>query len=171
MLCIPLILEGCKSVPVLTEKEAKKIQVKELNYPGILDHEIFCSDPAHAKKIIDSGLEKIGFVEVDRTQKLKNIGKPLVHFTSKSKPYLLPVNEKEQSLYLRRVRIAEEDIAEISIKENVDDVNNTVLVEFTTFYKNLTPFARLMVKNALKGQKSKISFRWKGDKWILDKNK
>jgi hypothetical protein len=164
-----LAVISCNSVPELTEKDAEKKLVKEFKYPRTIDYEIFCSDPAHAKKVLSAGLEEDGLVEVRRTQKLKDVGKPLVQFTNKANPYLLSVNEKEKGLDLQRVKIAEEVIADIVITKNVN-ATNTLLVEFTTYYKDITPFARLLGRSTNEKRRHEVLFTLRDKKWVLERN-
>ncbi|MFE3872221.1 hypothetical protein ACFX5F_13410 [Flavobacterium sp. ZS1P70] len=57
----------------LDEKTAIELIKKEYQYPRILDYDIYRSDPEHARKVLNSGLEEKGMVTVQRTQKLKDI--------------------------------------------------------------------------------------------------
>jgi len=91
------ILSGCDTNE-LKKEEALLIINKELNYPHVVDYDIFCSDPVHAKKLLDARLETSGMVTIQKTQKLKEIGKPMVQFTDKAKPYLLPTPDKDKVL-------------------------------------------------------------------------
>lgn len=70
--------------------------VKEYRYPRVLDYDIYCSDPQHARKVRQSGLEEKGLVTVLRTQKLKDIGVPLIHFTDATQPYFLLASEDDK---------------------------------------------------------------------------
>lgn len=159
---------GCSQVSDLTQKEARKILVNELNYPRIVDYEIYCSDPEHAKKILNTTLEDEGFVEIIRMQKIGDIGKPLVRFTTKAKPYLLYVDEKQKSLDIQRVKIAEENITHITILKGGTDAN-TITVEYTTSYAEITPFAVLLMNNKNESRKRKALFTWRNEKWLLIK--
>jgi len=90
-----ITLSGCNHAPKLTQDEALQIINKELNYPRVIDYDIFCSDPAQAKSLLDAGLEADGIVTVQKTQKLKDIGKPLVQLTEKANPYLILTPDKD----------------------------------------------------------------------------
>src|SRR4051794_23909812 len=90
-----LLFQGCKSKRELTRDEALKQINKELEYPGVIDYDIYCGDPQHAKKLLDAGLETEGLVTVQRTQKLIDAGKPFISFTAKAKNFLLPTTEKD----------------------------------------------------------------------------
>ena len=83
---ITILFTACSSEKLDRETALKLLQDKKA-YPKVLDEEIYTADPDDAKKILDSGLEKEGLLKVQRTQKLKDIGKPLISFTDKAKPY------------------------------------------------------------------------------------
>jgi hypothetical protein len=73
-----------------------------------MDYYIFCGDPEHAYRVLKSGLEEKGLVVVDRTQKLMDVGKPLVHFTAAAKPYLLPTSKEDTESDIQKIKIADE---------------------------------------------------------------
>ena len=70
LLLAGITLYGCNQTPKLTQDEALQIINKELKYPRVIDYDIFCSDPAHAKSLLDAGLETSGMVTVQKAQKL-----------------------------------------------------------------------------------------------------
>jgi hypothetical protein len=76
-----ITMTSCTTEP-LDEKMAMELLIKAYQYPQVLDYDIYCSDPEHAKMVLKSGLEEMGLVTVKRTQKLKDIGTPLIHFTA-----------------------------------------------------------------------------------------
>jgi hypothetical protein len=162
------ILSGCNQAPELSKDEALQIINKELNYPKVIDYDIFCSDPAHAKNILDAGLETSGMVTVQKAQKLKDIGKPLVQLTEKANPYLLLTPEKDKALDVQKVKVADEEVKDLSI--NPDGANkNIVWVEYTTVYKNITPFSVLMKRNLNEPIRHKVQFSLTDNGWILQK--
>ena len=161
------ILSGC-GTNELKKEEALLIINKELNYPHVVDYEIFCSDPVHAKKLLDAGLETSGMVTIQKTQKLKDIGKPLVQFTYKAKPYLLPTPDKDKVLNVQKVKIADEEVKDISLTQDGEN-KNTIWVEYTSVYKNITPFSVLMKKNLDESAKHKVKFTLSEQGWMLQK--
>ena len=163
-----VILSGCNYGPKLTQDEALKIINKELKYPRVIDYDIFCSDPEYAKKLLDAGLEADGIVTVQKTQKLKDIGKPLVQLTEKANPYLLLTPNKDKALDVQKVKIADEEVKDLTI--NPDGENkNIVWVEYTTVYKNITPFSVLMKRNLNEQVRHKVQFSLTDNGWILQK--
>jgi len=64
LIFVGVIFSGCNHAPKLTQDEALQIISKELNYPKVVDFDIYCSDPAFAKKLLDAGLETNGLVTI-----------------------------------------------------------------------------------------------------------
>lgn len=163
-----VILSGCNHAPKLSKDEALQIISKELNYPRVIDFDIYCSDPEYAKKLLDAGLETNGIVTVQKTQKLKDAGSPLVLFPEKAQPYLLPTPEKDKALDVQKVKVADEEVKDLSI--NLDGENkNIVWVEYTTVYKNVTPFSVLMKKDFKKPSPYKVQFSRTEQGWVIRK--
>ncbi|MDX9880562.1 MAG: hypothetical protein RBS73_00760 [Prolixibacteraceae bacterium] len=160
---------GCNTAKELKKDEALQIINKELNYPRVIDYDVFRSDPAHAKRILDAGLETDGMVEVQKTQKLKDIGKPLVQFTGKARSYLLPTPDKDKALDVQKVKIADEEVEDVRIIRG-DENKHTVWVEYTSVYKNITPFSVLMKRDLNEPVRHNVKFSLSDDGWILQKS-
>lgn len=161
-------LSGCNHAPKLSKDEALQIISKELNYPRVIDFDIYCSDPEYAKKLLDAGLEADGMVTMQKTQKLKDIGKPLVQLTEKANPYLILTPDKDKALDVQKVKVADEEVKDISI--NLDGENrNIVWVEYISVYKNITPFSVLMKRNLNEQVRHKVQFSLTENGWILQK--
>jgi len=140
----------------LDKTTALQLLQKEQAYPRILEYDVFCSDPAHAKRLLDAGLEGKGYVVILRTQKLKDAGNPLITFTAKASPYLLPTSEKDKALNVQKVKLAEEILEGIiSIKTSKD--GKTATVEYTTITSGLTPFSALKT-GEIKKQKTYFAY-------------
>jgi hypothetical protein len=163
-----VILSGCNQTPKLTQDEALQIINMELKYPRVIDYDIFCSDPAHAKSLLDAGLETSGMVTVQKAQKLKDIGKPLVQLTEKANPYLLLTPDKDKALDVQKVKVADEEVKDLSINPDGED-KNIVWVEYTSVYKNITPFSVLMKKDFKKPSPYKVQFSRTEQGWMLRK--
>jgi hypothetical protein len=163
-----VILSGCNHAPKLSKDEALQIINMELKYPRVIDYDIFCSDPEYAKKLLDAGLETNGIVTIQQTQKLKDAGSPLILFREKAQPYLLQTPEKDKALDVQKVKVAEEEVKDLSI--NLDGENkNIVWVEYTTVYKNITPFSVLMKRNLNEQVRHKVQFSLIDNIWSLQK--
>ena len=163
------LFTGCSSKE-LSREEASKIIRQEMQYPTIVDYDIFCSDPVFAKKVIDAGLEEKGFVTVHRTQKLEDIGKPLIEFTDKAKPFLLPTPEKDKAIQVQKVKLADEDLIEVTGVKATEDGKQAV-AEYTTAYKNVSGFSALTDINFNKTATRKANFALYDDGWKLEKRR
>ncbi len=68
-------------------------------------------------------------VTVQRTQKLREIGKPLVYFTDKAKPYLLPITKGRNPDKVQVVKVADKDLVEVTgISTNSNEKNESYRV-------------------------------------------
>ncbi len=163
------LISGCSSKE-LSREEASRIIKKEMQFPKVVDYDILCGDPVHARKVIGAGLEEKGLVTVQRTQKLKDIGKPLISFTEKAKPYLLPTPEKDKKFEIQKVKIAEEEFVNVTgIQMSEDDKN--AIAEYTTAYKNVSDFSALINRDYNKPDTHKAYFALYDDGWRLEKKK
>jgi hypothetical protein len=144
ILTVVIITMTSCTIEPLDQKMAMELLIKEYQYPQVLDYDIYCSDPEHAKMVLKSGLEEMGLVTVKRTQKLKDIGTPLIHFTANAKPYFLPTSEDDKKSNIQKVKIADEEfgaIMEIKILNSGDKA----IVSYTTM-RNKTIFGTLLRK-------------------------
>lgn len=161
-------LTGCNHAHNLTKDEALKNINKKLNYPRVIDYDIFCSDPLHVKQLIGAGLEAEGLITVQKTQKLKDFGNPLIQFTDKAKPYFLLTPDEDKALGIQKVKIADEEVKDLTISPDSRNTN-IVWVEYTSVYKNITPFSVLMKRNLNEPVSHKIQFSLTDNGWILQK--
>ena len=165
---IAALIQGCSSKNELSKEEASKIIKQANQYPRIIDFEIYCSDPAFAKKTIEAGLEERGLVTVQRIQKLGDVGKPLIEFTDKAKPYLLPTAEKDKKIDIQKVKIAEEELSNIIGIQTIED-GKQAIAEYTTTYKNITGFSPLAKNINSQTATHKANFILNEDGWQLVK--
>lgn len=163
-----LLLAGCSSNEELSREEALNLIQQSKNYPKVVDYDLYCGDPKYAKKAIDAGLESQGLVTVQRTQKLEEVGNPLIQFTDKAKPYLLPTPPGDQSSHIQKVKLGDEALVEITGIKTGPSGKNAV-VEYTTAYKNLTPFAVLAATNWEQQKARKANLALYDDGWRLEK--
>lgn len=138
---ITLLIAGCGR-PQLDKATALDLLKAENSYPRMVDYDIYRADPAHAKRVLDAGLEEKGMLTVQRTQKMGDMGKPLIHFTGAAKPYLLPTPEKDQKQDVQKVKLAEEVLEGVTSVTTSDD-GKTATVEYATRYTNFTLFNAL----------------------------
>ncbi len=67
----------------LDKETALKILQEQEGYPKTIDIDVFVGDPAFAKRLLDAGLEKDGYVKIAHTQKLIDVGQPIFFFYRK----------------------------------------------------------------------------------------
>lgn len=161
------LIAGCTSKQLSREKAFKLIQQGK-HYPQLLDYDIYCGDPQHAKKVLDAGLEAQGLLSVQRTQKLADIGSPLIHFTDKATPYLLPTPACDKASNIQKVKVADEELVEVT-GITTGQSGKDAVAEYTTAYKNLTPFSVLVPTNFNQKANRKANFTLSDDGWKLDK--
>ena len=163
---LSLLILSCTS-DKLDRKTALQILQNQKGYPKIIEEEIYTGDPEDAKRVLNAGLEKLGLVVVQRTQKLENVGEPLISFTDKAKSYLLPASDEDRNSNVQKVKIAEEVIEEVSLVQMQDDEKKAV-VEYKTFYKNITPFSVLSNLKLNEKNLNKAYFSLYDDGWRLE---
>jgi hypothetical protein len=152
-----VLIVACSSNKELTREEAFRQIQQGKHCPQLLDYDIYCGDPQYAKKVVDAGLEAQGLLTVQRAQKLGDIGSPLIQFTEKAGPYLLPTPESDKSSNIQKVKIADEDLVEVTDIKTGQSGKGAV-VEFTTGYKNLTPFSVLVPADFKQHQTRRANF-------------
>ena len=77
LIIFSVITAGCASNE-LTREEALSLIRQKIRYPKVFDFEINLVDQDQARKVLDAGLEEKGLLTVPRTQKLIDIGKPIM---------------------------------------------------------------------------------------------
>ncbi|MEO6812847.1 MAG: hypothetical protein ABI172_02885 [Ginsengibacter sp.] len=163
------LFTGCSSKE-LSREEASKIIKQEMKYPKVVDYDLFCGDPVYAKKVLDAGLEEKGLVTVHRTLKLGDIGKPIIEFTDKAKPYLLPTPEEDKKSLIQKVKIADEELVDVTGIQTSEG-GKRAIAEYTTAYKNISDFAALTRRNYNKPGTNKAYFALYDDGWRLEKRR
>ena len=160
-----ILFASCGQLKLEKEEAASVIRTAK-NYPKVYEHDINMSDPVSARKLLDAGLEEAGLVTIDRTQKLKDAGQPIVHFTEKAKPYLIRIDEKYNNVQV--VKVAEVDLEEITGIQLLED-KKSATVEYTIAYKNITSFAKLMKRDLSKKETRRADLSYFDTGWKLDK--
>ncbi len=162
-----LLIASCSSDKLDREK-AFQIIKKSGMYPKASSYRIFTADPTFARRMLAAGLESSGMLRVKRTQTLSEEGQPIITFTEKAQPYLLETPEKYKDDNVRVVKLADEDLEEVTGIQMVN--NNQAVVEYTTSYKNISPF-KVLSEDDLEGKKTyKANFSLYDDGWRMEKN-
>ncbi|RUT68505.1 hypothetical protein D0817_20465 [Flavobacterium cupreum] len=161
-----LIITSCQPKK-LDEKLAATLILEKNHYPAIVDHDIFCGDPAHANTIFKSGLVEKGFVKVLQTRKFGDTTS-FVSFTSAAKPYLLPTPTSDKISKIQRVKVADEVFGSITAIRIMSSGNKAIVEYITIRKKNIFAAA---IKNGLKDTLThEVYFIRNEDGWkLLDK--
>lgn len=165
-LCIAaILLTSCDSKEKLDRKTALSILKEENTYPKPVTEDIYVADPADAKRLLDAGLEDEGFITVQRTQSLNDVGEPLISFTEKAEAYLLPVNDKK----IQQVKVADEVIEDVTGVQ-MEDGENRAVVEYKTTFVNVTPFSKLSKLNLEEENARRVDLVLYDDGWKVEKS-
>jgi phage antirepressor YoqD-like protein len=171
MLALSCLMFAACSSNQLDREKALEILKNDGYYPYIADRDIYCGDPKHAKQVIDAGLEAEGLLTVQRTVKLGDIGKePIIRFTEKARPYLLETPAKDKAYKIQRVKLADEELVEITGVQ-IAASGKSATVEYTTAYKNITPFAKLIEKDFSKPLTRTRMLALYDDGWRIEKRR
>lgn len=163
-----LLVAGCGR-PELDTATAFKILQEQKDYPRTVDYDLYCADPAHARRVLDAGLEDKGLLTVKRTLKLGDTGAPIISFTAAAKPYLLPTPEKEKAIQVQKIKLAEEILEAVSSVSTAED-GKRATVTYTTHYTNFTPFN--ILRSAPKDHKTyTVSFVRTDKGWAVEGKK
>lgn len=162
-----LILASCSSQEKLNKETALKILKENQVYPKTNTYSIFITAPAFAKRMIDAGLEEEGLLTVQHTQKLTEVGEPLIIFTKKAEPYLLTQTEEDKGDRIQRVKIADEEIGQVNSVQMVEGEGRAV-VEYTTTFKNISPFSKLSKLELDEGSVHKVNFVRNDTGWKME---
>lgn len=158
-----LFITSCSSNTFTREKAKQMIEAEKM-FPKPYTYNIFCGDPKHGLQAIDAGLETAGYVNVLKTKKYGDADKPWITFTDKSTPYLLPTPEKDKTYKIQLVKIADEEFVEIT-GLRLGQSKKTAMVEYTTVYKNISPFSVLIEKDLKETNQRKAYFALYDDGW------
>lgn len=167
-MCISvLFFLACSNNEKLDREKALNLIEDSKIYPKVISYNIFISDPAYAKRVLDAGLEESGFVIVQRTRKLGEVGQPIISFTAKAGPYLLRQSDQDKSDGIQRVKIADETVEEITGVQTLEGDKNAI-AEIRASFKNITPFSKLSKLDLDKGTKRRVNFVLYDNGWRVD---
>lgn len=163
-----LLVARCGS-PQLDTAAVFKILQEQKDYPRTVDYDLYCADPTHARRVLDTRLEEKGLLTVKRTLKLGDAGASIISFTAAAKPYLLPTSEKEKAIQVQKIKMAEEIPEAVSAVSTADDGKHAT-VTYTTRYTNFTPFN--VLRSAPKNNKTyTVSFVRTDKGWAVEGRK
>lgn len=168
-LCFAIILFASCNFERLDRDKALQLIRDQKVYPKVISYNIFIADPLFARRMLDAGLESSGLLTVQRTQNLMDAGNPIISFTDKAKPFLLPLSESDRKDNIQLVKIADEDLDEITGVQMLDGDKKAV-VEYTTSFKNISPFSALSKLKLNEKKTYKVNFSLYDDGWRLEEN-
>ncbi|MFB6457066.1 hypothetical protein ACE38W_17480 [Chitinophaga sp. Hz27] len=163
ILVLGLFLVSCGSKKLSREKAAELIQAR---YPYTIDWNIYTANPEEAAKLIDTDLEKEGFVTVKHKVSYEELGSPIVTFTDKSKPFLLETSEKDKKIHMQRVKLAEQHFDAITGMRLLKN-DTKAIVEYTLVYKNVSPFVPISTLKIEPKLNRKAYFALYDDGWRI----
>ena len=161
-----LFISACSS-DKLDRETAFKLLQEQKGYPKPVTEEIYTADPEEAKKILDAGMEQEEIVQVKRKQSFAEAGSPLVSFTEKGKPFLIETPEKDKANNIQLVKVAEEDLGEVTGIKMLDG-DKRAEVEYTTSFKNITPFSKISRMDLTSKGTHKATFSLYDDGWRVE---
>jgi hypothetical protein len=161
-----LLFSACGSKDLNKETVLKLLQ-EQKDYPKTIETDIYIADPVDATKLFKSDLEKEGYVIISHTQKLADVGKPIITFTDKARPFLIPQTAKDKKNNIQRVRVAEEVITEI-VNVKMEDDGNSALVEYKSLLKGKTPFYVVSGIGGPDEKAGEVEFLFSENGWIVN---
>jgi hypothetical protein len=169
-----IVMISCGSEK-LEESQVEQLLKQANAYPLLVEHRLFCNDTETAKRVHKKGLAELGLVTANLAHTLNDIGKPLISFTEKAKPYLLTTSDTLKSIDVQKVKIGEEQFHEV-VQIQYSANRDRALVTYTTTVEDITPFARMLEKTMEGEQVRETSFTrtdrgWEWDKKIVKINR
>jgi hypothetical protein len=157
-----MLLVACNSKKELSKDEAQSLIEKDLQQKGPLGHAIYMADEEFVTKLRDTKVVRDGYITFISGLTVFDIGKPLIRFEDRAKPYLLPSRPGQDST-LQRVKIGGVKILKVNVKMNPE--GTAAQADYTYRIINLTPFAELTPNRD--DQSSVAYFSLESDGWQL----
>lgn len=163
LLCC-LIFSGCND---LSDSAVEKILTEKKVYPKDVEIVLFRNTEADVKRLVETGLEKEGLVTTQAKHTVDDVGKPLINFTDKATPYLIPTSDTLKSFDEQRIRVGVEHLLRV-VKIEMNPAENKALVDYITVVKDQTPFAVLYPGDLSVEHKRRTSFSQTDKGWQWD---
>lgn len=159
-----LVLIACNG---LHEDTVEKILAEKKVYPKDVEVVIFRNTETDVKRLVETGLVKEGLATAQAKHTVDDVGKPLIYFTEKATPYLLPTSDTLKSFDEQRVRVGVEYLHRV-VKIEMNPGGNKALVDYITVVKDQTPFAVLYVGDLNVEHERRTSFSRTDTGWQWD---
>ena len=160
------VLSSCKSGN-LGREEINRLLLEGKAYPKVVEYRIFCGNNETAEEMHNLGLDRQGLVVVQLKHTLDDVGRPLINFTEKAKPFLLKTPRVHESIDVQYVKLADEYFGEVT-NVTTNAKGDRAEVEFTTSLKNKTPFIDMSKENRDDIQTRITYFSLTSDGWKWD---
>jgi len=136
-------------------------------YPFTVEYRMFCNSEQYVREVIEKKLVEDGFVTAQLKHTKEDLGRPLIYFTDKAKPYLLITDDTLKSFDIQRIRVAEEVFMQVR-KIEMNPSGDKAVVDYSTKIINPTPFIVLYIQDVKGEQKRRTFFTRKNDQWTWD---
>lgn len=164
---IALFFCACKQPVTLDKNEAMELIREYKKYPEVYPIDINRLDPLAARTLKEKNLDGMGLLSFKESYSMQDEGKvPLVYFSDKAKPYLLPAKTGQDTTQERSVRVANIDVINIA---GIEINGNVATVQYQRGYTNLTPFQVLVKRDLTKDIKTEtINLTFTNMGWMFN---
>lgn len=159
-----IVLCGCAGRD-LSKEEAANLIRQQYGYPKQLTKPVSRVESDDAVKLLNNNFEKDGWVSVVKRQRLIDMGKPIVFFQDKARPYLVDMAAKDTN-YLRIVKMAVVDLDKVT---GIKIDGKIAKVEYTFTFREQTPFIKLLDDSLDSNKKHYACFELYDTGWKLVK--
>ncbi len=158
------VLAGCAK---LDEDNIEALLEEKHTYPKTVETILYCNDSHEVVRVIDAGLVRDGLVTAQLEHTSSDIGKPLIYFTDKAAPYLLPTSDTLKSFDKQKLKVAAEYFLRV-VSIQISESGKEAVVDYATEIKEPTPFAVLYRQDINGEQPRRIFLTRNGDQWQWD---
>ena len=151
----------------LDESDIEHLLNEQHVYPSVVETTLFCNSNRDVTRVIDAGLVRDGFLTAQLEHTSADIGKPLIYFTDKATPYLLPTSDTLKSFYEQKLKVAVEHFLSV-VNIEISASGKKAVVDYLTVIKDPTPFAVLYRQDISGEHPRRTFFSLKDDGWHWD---
>lgn len=148
----------------LTSEEVKRLLLEEKAYPAVVEYKIFCGSENDAERLHALGLADDSLVVAQLAHTTGDVGKPLISFTEKAKPYLVATSDTLRAIDVQKVKIADEQLDDI-VNITISQDRKNAAVGYTTHLENFTPFRVLLQNRLQQKQRRTTYFIFQNGRW------
>jgi len=167
LICFILLSIALTSCSDLSSSDVETLLTDAKVYPLNVEYKMFCNGDEYVQEVIKKKLVENGFVTAQIKHTMQDMGKPLIYFTDKATPYLIPTSDTLKSFDIQRIRMAEEVFLHVQNIE-INPSGNKAVVDYSTKIVNPTPFIVLYDEEVEGEKKRRTFFTRKDNKWTWD---